>query len=115
MKFDMPDDEPAPSEAFEEEASADRQPRRATPDDAELGVIVTRLARRHHSGGRVVERAALMAEGVDFAALLAWIAAHDGVPEDAATPTRTGGLFGDRHGQPPHQPLRFVLPATAFT
>ena len=114
MTFDLPDDERASSQASEEGASADREPPRAQPDDAELGAIVKRLARRTPLGGRVVERAALLAEGADFAALLAWIEAHDGVPEEVATPPRTGGLFVDRHREPPQQPLRFVLPPSAF-
>lgn len=88
----------------------------ATPlDDAALREVVTRLARSHRSGGRVVERAALMASGTDFSALLRWIEAHDGVPEEAAassTRVRRVGLIDDR--QPPPNPLRFVLPASAF-
>src|SRR3712207_5341998 len=115
MTFELPDDEPASPEAFDEEAATDGEPPRERPDDAALGAIVARLARKHRSGGRVVERSALLAEGADFAALLAWIEAHDGVPEDVAAPTRTGGLFGDRHGRPPPRPLRFLLPPPSFT
>jgi hypothetical protein len=84
------------------------------PDDAALGAVVSRLARPHRSGGHVVERAALMADGTDFAALLGWIESHDGVPEalpPSAPGARSAGLFGDRR---PQHPLRFVLPPTAF-
>ena len=44
----------------------------ATHDDA-IRAVVSRLARPHASGGMVVERAALLAEGADFAAVMAWI------------------------------------------
>jgi hypothetical protein len=114
VRFDLPEDEPTAPGAVEEAASADREPPRAGPGDAELGAIVSRLARRHPSGRRVVERAALLAEGADFAALLAWIEAHDGVAEDVAPRTRAGGLFGGRDQQPAGPPLRFVLPPSAF-
>lgn len=115
MSVGQPDDGPRLSDATADPGApeVDEQPR-ATPDEAALGAIVARLARRHKSGGRVVERSALLAEGADFAALLAWIEAHDGVPEEASAPARAGGLFGDRHQQPSREPLRFVLPATAF-
>ena len=90
-------------------------PPRPRPDDAALGAIVARLARPHRSGGRVVERAALMAAGTDFSALVHWIEKHDGVPELPAAPTgaQSGGLFA-REAPTQQQPLRFVLPATAF-
>ena len=83
------------------------------PDDAALRAVVSRLARPHRSGGHVVERAALMADGTGFAALLGWIDAHDGVPEGLppAPAARGASLLGERG---PQQPLRFVLPATAF-
>jgi hypothetical protein len=84
------------------------------PDDAALRAVVSRLARPHRSGGHVVERAALMADGTDFSALLGWIEAHDGVPEPlppSAPDARGAGLFGDRRLQ---HPRRFVLPPTTF-
>jgi hypothetical protein len=86
---------------------------RRRPDDVALRAVVSRLSRPDRSGGHVVERAALMADGTDFAALLRWIESHGGVPE--ALPPAAGGrstaLFGDRR---PQHPLRFVLPASAF-
>lgn len=84
-------------------------------DDAALRAVVARLARPHRSGGYVVERAALMADGTEFTALLGWIESHDGVPEalPASAPEARGfAAFGE---QRPQHPLRFVLPAGAFT
>jgi hypothetical protein len=82
-------------------------------DDA-IRAVVERLARRHPSGGTVIERAAILAEGADSAAVVAWIIAHDGKPEAAAVaPSR--GLHGPRLSDPmgsqPRPPLRYVLPA----
>lgn len=88
----------------------------ATDEDA-TRAIVARLARRHPSGGRVIERAAILAEGADCTAIVAWITAHDGKPEAAITRTG-GGLHGSRlddaveTGNRP--PLRYVLPAAAL-
>jgi len=81
--------------------------------------LVTRLARPHASGGEVVERAALLAEGGDFSAVMAWIAAHGGEPEPMAPSDSGGGLYGSsltasRDAEPP-SPRRFVLPAGALT
>ena len=55
----------------------------ATPglDDDAIRALVIRLARPHGSGGEVIERAAILAEGADSAAVIAWITAHAGVPE----------------------------------
>src|SRR3954470_205612 len=82
-------------------------------DDATRG-IVTRLARRHPSGGRVIERAAILAEGPDCAAVEAWIIAHRGEPE-AALPAQQRGLNGARLdsslASKPRAPVRYVLPA----
>jgi hypothetical protein len=86
-------------------------------DDA-IRDLITRLARPHASGGDVIERAAILAEGADFAAVMAWIIAHAGEPEmaDSAAPSR--GLHGTRlnvgGGGDSRPPLRFVLPAGAL-
>ncbi len=66
----------------------------------------------------MVERATILAEGADFAAVLAWITAHGGEPEVvAAAPSR--GLHGSRldhgGGSTSRTPLRFVLPAGTLT
>ena len=47
--------------------------------DAEIHALLKRLARPHSSGGDVVERAALLASGSDFPAVMEWIARHAGV------------------------------------
>jgi hypothetical protein len=84
-------------------------------EDAEIQALVKRLARPHSSGGDVVERAALLASGGDFAAVMVWITDHAGVAETIdATPSR--GLHGPRlpGGAGSRVPLRFVLPAGAL-
>ncbi|MEA2432216.1 MAG: hypothetical protein QOI19_2689 [Thermoleophilaceae bacterium] len=89
----------------------------ADRDDA-TRAVVTRLARRHPSGGRVIERAAILAEGADCAAVVAWIVAHRGEPEAAAVSTTRRGLHSprldDSLGAEPRVPARYVLPADVF-
>ena len=88
----------------------------AAGDDA-TRAVVTRLARRHPSGGRVIERAAILAEGADCAAVVDWIIAHRGEPE-AALPATQRGLHGSRLDGPlgaeTRPPARYVLPADVF-
>ncbi len=88
-------------------------------DDEKIQTLVTRLARPHRSGGAVIERAAILAEGEDFTAVVAWITAHDGQPEAAAVAaSKSRGLHGSRAGEAigasPREPLRYVLPAGAL-
>lgn len=67
--------------------------------DEDIGALVARLSRPHPSGGRVIERAAIMAEGGNSAAILDWLAAGDWVPEEAMASSghRGGsGLHGMR-------------------
>ncbi len=52
-----------------------------TVDEDAIQALVTRLARPHSSGGEVIERAAILAEGADFAAVMEWITAHNGILE----------------------------------
>jgi hypothetical protein len=83
-------------------------------EDEAILALVTRLARPHASGGDVIERAAILAEGGDFPAVIAWIISHAGEPESAVACASTGGLHGSRLGgrdAPSRPPLRFVLPA----
>ncbi len=85
-------------------------------DDETICALVTRLARRHPSGGAVIERAAILAAGADCTAVLAWIAAHDGLPEAQEAPTLVGrGLHGgqlnNRGAAVTATPLRYVIPA----
>jgi hypothetical protein len=83
-------------------------------EDEEIRTLLKRLARRHPSGGKVVERAAILAEGADFTEVMSWIEAHGGKPEVAAKVAPKGGLHGSRMGDSgstaPPTPLRFVLP-----
>jgi hypothetical protein len=87
-------------------------------EDEEIRTLVTRLARKHPSGGTVVERAAILAEGADFTAVVAWITAHDGKPEAAPAAPSSGGLHGSRlsdtSGDAPRNAPRFVLPPGAL-
>jgi hypothetical protein len=84
-------------------------------DDVEITALVTRLSRPHPSGGVVIERAAILAAGADFPAVMNWIVAHSGTPETTASAPRGRGLHGSRinDGDAPasRNPLRFVLPA----
>jgi hypothetical protein len=84
-------------------------------DDAEIRILLTRLARSHPSGGSVVERAAILAEGADFPTVMAWIVDHAGEPEATAAAAPTHGLHGSRLNRSgPAQsakPNRFILPA----
>jgi hypothetical protein len=86
--------------------------------DAEIRAIVKRLARPHSSGGEVIERAAILAEGADFAAVMEWITAHAGIPEAQVAKVPSHGLHGSRLSYSgkvePRTPLRFVLPAGAL-
>ncbi len=98
----------------DEPATPTEEPAAEAPDDDAIRALVTRLARRHSSGGDVIERAAILADGADFTAVMDWISAHDGEPETvAAAPSR--GLHGARldqsSGSASRTPLRFVLPA----
>ncbi len=87
-------------------------------EDEEIRSLVARLARPHPSGGDVIERAGILAEGTDSAAVIAWITAHGGQPEAAAAAPPRHGLHGSRTndagGTEPRVPLRFVLPPGAL-
>jgi hypothetical protein len=89
---------------------------RGAEDDA-IRAVVKRLARPHPSGGEVIERSAIIAEGSASAAIIEWITAHQGTPEAAAAPDPRRGLHSPRlseRGGPTHAPARYVLPAGAF-
>lgn len=87
-------------------------------DDAEIRSLVARLARAHPSGGTVIERAAIFAEGADSAAVMAWIERHNGEPEMPAAKAPSRGLHGSRlhdsGASQPRTPSRFILPAGAL-
>ena len=86
--------------------------------DEEIRALLSRLARRHPSGGTVIERVAIVAEGADSAEVVNWILAHAGEPGVAAAPSAMGGLHSPRLSEPigsaPRPPARYVLPAGAL-
>ena len=85
-------------------------------DDA-IRALVIRLSRAHPSGGEVIGRAAILAEGADFEAVVRWIIAHDGQPEAKAATGARRGLHGSRLTQAADAggaPVRYVLPAGAL-
>jgi hypothetical protein len=83
----------------------------------EIRRLVSRLGRPHPSGGTVIERAALMADGTDFHATVAWIVANGGQPESSTRTERARGLYGSASDGSGSEgaPRRFVLPAGALT
>jgi hypothetical protein len=82
-------------------------------DDVTLA-LANRMARPRASGGAVIERAAFLAEGVDFASVIAWIADRDAQPETRAAAVSTHGLHASRltntGAQESRSPLRYVPP-----
>ena len=87
-------------------------------NDDEIRALLSRLSRRHPSGGTVIERAAIVAEGADSAAVVAWILDHAGEPEAAVGMASKRGLHSPRGsggiGAAPRAPARYVLPAGAL-
>src|SRR4051812_36329029 len=65
-------------------------------NEEEIRALVTRLSRRHASGGTVIERAAIVAEGAASAAIVAWILDHEGEPEAAVEKASKRGLHSSR-------------------
>ena len=104
------------------EAGRDQAPRTPQsgpePDEA-IRKVVTRLSRPHASGGAVIERAAIVAEGADATAIIRWILAHAGQPETTVPTAPTRGLHGARlsggAGTESGPPRRYVLPVGALT
>ncbi|HEY6762082.1 MAG TPA: hypothetical protein VI318_21455 [Baekduia sp.] len=88
--------------------------------DDEIRVVVDRLSRPNRSGGRVIERAAIMAEGTSSGAILDWLATAAWAPEalpDATPQSGGSGLHGMRResargGARPPAPRRYVSPST---
>jgi hypothetical protein len=84
-------------------------------DDDAICILVKRLSRPDGSGGALIERAAIMAEGSDSAAILAWIAANGGKPEATGPVSSRQGLhsrpLGDTGGTGASGPRRYVLPS----
>ncbi len=82
----------------------------------EIGVVVRRLARPDGTGGMVIERSVILAEGADSGEILQWISDHDGVADSTMAPARSSGLHGLREtaGAKDAPARRFLLPAGAF-
>ena len=87
-------------------------------EESAIEEIVTRLARPHRSGGKVIERVAILAEGADFDAVMQWILDRDGVAEAAAAKPVPRGIhamrYHDTDGDEPLPPARFILPPGAL-
>jgi hypothetical protein len=87
-------------------------------DDDAIQTVVRRLARPHISGGKVIERSVILAEGSSSGAIIDWILAHSGVPDSTSAAAAKNGLHGSRdevtQGAQARPPLRFVLPAGSF-
>jgi hypothetical protein len=87
-------------------------------NESEIRALLTGLSRPHPSGGVVIERAAIVAAGSDFPAVMDWITAHAGVSDDSVAAPQSDGLHGSRMSgrvaTPTRPPLRFVLPAGAL-
>lgn len=88
-------------------------------DDDAIRCLVTRLSRPHPSGGAVIERAAILAAGTGASAVLTWITAHAGEPEELAPATLGRGLHSPRlatsGGADSRTPLRYVFPPGTLT
>lgn len=67
----------------------------------------------------MIERAAILAAGVDFPAVMDWIIAHSGTPDATVSTTRSRGLHGSRISDggaaAARKPARFVLPAETLS
>jgi hypothetical protein len=83
-------------------------------DDDAIRLLLNRLARAHPSGGTVIERAAIVAEGTGSEEVLTWMIAHGAEPEaPVATPARRGLHGSDLHargGSGRSVPSRYILP-----
>jgi hypothetical protein len=88
------------------------------PQSDAIRAVIARLARPHASGGFVVGRAAILAEGGDFAAIREWIIAHGGAPDTPKPAAGGQGLHGSRRasGADPTGASvpQYVLPAGAL-
>ena len=87
-------------------------------DDDAIRSLVARLARPRPGGGATIERAAILAEGADFDAVMTWIAAHGGQAEAATKSSPRHGLHGAQlratGSAQSRAPARFILPAGAL-
>ena len=92
-----------------------QQTKLAWVDDDDIRALVIRLSRADASGSETIERAAILAEGGDLAAVVAWILARGGKPEAAVAAVSAKGLHSSRlsgsGGTQASAPVRYVLPA----
>jgi hypothetical protein len=83
-----------------------------------IRTLLHRLARAHPSGGTVIERAAIVAEGTGSDSVLKWMAAHGAEAEATPPPKARHGLHesGWRtiDAASPAAPSRYILPAGAL-
>jgi hypothetical protein len=87
--------------------------------DEDIATTVARLSRPMRGGRRVIERAAIMAEGSNSEAILEWLVAASWTPEDVGAGSGApvgGGLHGlrrdaDRDRARGGTPRRYVSPA----
>jgi hypothetical protein len=86
--------------------------------DEDISALVARLSRPNRGGGRVIERAAIMAEGSRSAAILDWLSGASWTPEAPVVSTeyRGGsGLHGmrresERNDARAQTPRRYISP-----
>ena len=87
-------------------------------DEDAIRKLLQRLARAHPSGGTVIERAAIVAEGTGSDSVLEWMLAHGAQAEVTPPPTARHGLHetGWRalDAAKPSAPSRYILPAGAL-
>lgn len=84
-------------------------------DDDTIRQLLQRLARAHPSGGTVVERVAIVAEGKGSESILTWMRAHGAQAEaPVATTARHGIHDAGRGAAPSTVPARYILPVGAL-
>jgi hypothetical protein len=82
-----------------------------------IAVLVKRLARPHPSGGTMIDRPVILAEGARSAAILSWIAEHGGAPDSTPPIPQSKGVHNRSPatgGRQAAQTRRYILPAHAF-
>ena len=88
-------------------------------DDDAVRQLLHRLARAHPSGGSVIERVAIVAEGSGSDAVIKWMFAHGAQAEATSPPTARHGLheaagWVTTGAAKPSVPSRYILPAGAL-
>lgn len=87
-------------------------------DDDAIRQLLHRLARAHPSGGSVIERVAIVAEGSGSEAVIKWMLAHGAQAEATSPPTARHGLHEAGRltigAANPSAPSRYILPAGAL-